>query len=126
MLKQERQYRHKVTLKCIRVTTTAVKKQIFITYSQCVAVALVIQHAKRMCRITLSSVTCLAVSLPGLALLSFKQHGYRKKVFDHKMCFFIFSTNSSEPFFILRRIQRNIIIRVNRFSYKVPVIIFRL
>jgi hypothetical protein len=119
MLKQERKYRHKVTLKCIRLTTAAVKKQIIITYIHCVAVASVIQHAKRMFRIILSSVTCLAVSVLGLPLLSFKQHDYRKNIFDHELCFSIFSTKSSAQFFILRRIQRNI-------SYKVPVSIFRL
>jgi hypothetical protein len=32
-----------------------------ITYYECVSVALVIQHAKRMRRIALSSVACLAV-----------------------------------------------------------------
>ena len=36
-------------------------KAISITYCQCVSVALVIQHAKRMRRIILSSVACLAV-----------------------------------------------------------------
>ena len=34
-----------------------------ITYSQCVFVALVIQHAKRMRHITLSSLSCLAVQI---------------------------------------------------------------
>jgi hypothetical protein len=93
MLEQERQYRHKVTLRRIRVTTIAVKKQIIITYSQCVAVASVIQHAKRMCHIIWSSVTCLAVSVPGLSVLPFKQHDCRRNVIDHKMCVSIFSTN---------------------------------
>jgi hypothetical protein len=73
MLEQEGRFRHKVTLRHMRVTTIALKKQIIITYSQCVTVASVIQHAKR---IILSSVTCLAVSIPGLSILSFKQHDY--------------------------------------------------
>jgi len=50
-----------VTLRRIRVTRVAVKK-ISITYSECVSVALVIQHAMHMCRIILSSVACLAPS----------------------------------------------------------------
>jgi hypothetical protein len=45
----------------VRVTIVAVEKAISITYSECVSVALVIQHAKRMRRIILSSVACLAV-----------------------------------------------------------------
>ena len=36
-------------------------KAISITYAECVSVALVIQHAKRICHIILSSVICLAV-----------------------------------------------------------------
>jgi hypothetical protein len=51
----------KVTLKCVRVTIVAVEKAVNITYSECVSVALVIQHAIRMRRIVLSSVSCLAV-----------------------------------------------------------------
>jgi hypothetical protein len=38
-------------------------KAIRITYSECVSVALVTQHAKRMRRIILSSVACLAVTV---------------------------------------------------------------
>jgi hypothetical protein len=37
------------------------RKALSIAYSECVSVALVTQHAKRMSRIILSSVTCLAV-----------------------------------------------------------------
>ena len=60
-----------------------------ITHSECVSVALVIQHAKRMRRIILSSVACL-------------------------MCVLIFCTNLSETFLTLGRIQRTIIINVHR------------
>jgi len=40
----------------IRVRLTIVGKGTNITYSECVSIGLVIQHAKRMRRITLSSV----------------------------------------------------------------------
>jgi hypothetical protein len=51
---------NEATLRRVRVTTVTVQKQC-VTYSECVSVAVGIQHAKRMRRIILSSVACLAV-----------------------------------------------------------------
>jgi hypothetical protein len=45
-----------------------------ITYSDCVSVALVTQHAKRMRRIILPSVACLTV--PHFPKLSHKRHDF--------------------------------------------------
>ena len=47
--------------RCVRVTIVAVEKAISIIYSECVSVALVIRHAKRMRRIILSSAACLTL-----------------------------------------------------------------
>jgi len=54
-------------------------KAIIIAYSECVSVALVIQHARHMCRITsmLSSVTSLA--LKHFSTLSHKRYDFGKK-----------------------------------------------
>ena len=54
--------------------------------------ALIIQHAKRMSRVTLPSVVCMA--LPYLSTLSHKRHDFREKikVTEHKICFdFLYS-----------------------------------
>ena len=44
-----------VTLSVVRVTSVAVEKAINITYSECVSIALVIQHAMRLGRIVICS-----------------------------------------------------------------------
>jgi predicted CDP-diglyceride synthetase/phosphatidate cytidylyltransferase len=66
-------------------------KAISITYSECVSVALVIQHAKRMRLVILSFVACLA--LQNFSTLSHKRHDFRKNVIENKMCVLIFSTS---------------------------------
>ena len=49
-----------------------------------------IQHAMRMCRITLSTVTSLP--LPHFSTLFHKPKGLRERVAEHKMCVVMFST----------------------------------
>ena len=52
-------------------------KAVSTTYSECVSVALVNQHAKRMSRIILSSAACL--SLLYFSILSHKRYDFQKK-----------------------------------------------
>jgi hypothetical protein len=81
---------YNVTLRRVRVNYFYRGKVISITYSECVSVALVIRHAKRMRRIILSSVACL--DLPYISTSSHKRHDLREKVIEHKMCVLIFFT----------------------------------
>jgi hypothetical protein len=60
-LKQDRQCTHNVTQWRVRVTHCCWKHALFITYSECVSVDSVIQHAMRMRRIISSYVACPAV-----------------------------------------------------------------
>jgi hypothetical protein len=85
------------------------------------SVALVIQHVKRMRRIILWSVACLAV--PYFSTLSHKRHDFRGKVIEHKMCVLIFCTTLVWRIFILGRIQRDIVINVHRSACKVPLLL---
>jgi hypothetical protein len=77
-----------VTSRRVRVTIVAVGKTVVMTYSECMSVALVIQHAKHMRNIILPYVACTA--LPGFATFSFKRHDCRKKVIEQKYVY-IFS-----------------------------------
>jgi predicted transcriptional regulator len=86
-------------------------KVISIIYSESVSVALVIQHAKRMRHIILSSV-------PYFSTLSHKRRDFRDKVMEHKMCVLTFKQPLSETLLILRRIKRYIIINLLRSSCK--------
>jgi hypothetical protein len=77
--------RTNVTVWVVRVTIIAAKKTVGITYSESMSVGLVIQYAKRMRRIILSSVACLV--LPYFSTLSSKRHDLRIKFIGLKVLF---------------------------------------
>jgi hypothetical protein len=81
-----------VTLRRVRVTTVAVEKinKYYIFCARGSNLALVIQHAKRMRRIILSSVVCLA--LPYFSTLSHRRHDFWNIVIGNKMRVLVFST----------------------------------
>ena len=78
----------------------------------CVCVALVVQHARRMRRIILTSIACLAV--PCFLTLSHKRHDFRKKVTEYKMCVLIFYTTTLRN---LSRFKKNSAGYYNKCTY---------
>jgi hypothetical protein len=65
------------------------QKAVSITYSECVFVILVTQHAKHMHHIILSSVACPAV--PYFSALLHKWRDFWKNVIEPEVCVLIFS-----------------------------------
>jgi hypothetical protein len=72
-----------------------------ITYSECVSVALVISHGKRIPLFIFSSEACLAI--PYILTSSHKRRDFRKKIVLNTIFFFKFSLQFlSEAFLILK------------------------
>ena len=84
-------------------------KAMSITYSECVFVALRIQHAKRMRRIVSWSAACLAVSY--FSILSHKRHDFRKKnkLLDIKCMFWFSAQRLAQNYVILWSSERGMI-----------------
>jgi len=100
------------------------RKNASITYSECVSVALVIKHAKRVRRIILSPVVCLALSY--FSTLSHKRYDFRGKMLLNIKRVFVFSLQLFlEIFPILRRTDGNMAKNVYLSSFKVLVIFVR-
>ena len=91
-------------------------KEISITYSECAYVALAIQHAKIMRRITLLSVACSALQY--FSTLRHNRHHSRKTLSNIKRVFLFSLRLLPETFLIPSRIYRDII-NVHRSSCKV-------
>ena len=99
-------------------------KTISITYSECVSVAVFIQHARRMCRIILPSVAGLVLRY-FFFRISQKRHDFREKLWNIKRVFWFSLQLLSEMFLTLRRTGRYIARKVHMSSYKASVIFVR-
>jgi hypothetical protein len=111
---------HKRNIEVNSLNHFCCRKSLSITYAECVYVTLVIQHAKRVHTITLSSLACLAI--PYFSTLSHKRHNFRVKKLLNIKRVLIFCTNLSETFLILRRTEWDII-NVRRSSCKLSFIL---
>ena len=96
MKKQDRQFTYKRNNEARSRNCCCSEKAMSITYYGCVCAVLVIQHAKRMRRIILSSVPCLALTC--FSILSNKRHDFRKNVIGMKYVFWFSLQFLSEKF----------------------------
>jgi hypothetical protein len=104
--KRDRQYTYDVILRRICATIVAVGKGISITHTECMSVALGIQHAMRVRHIV---TCCLSNPTIFFDVTSQTTQFSKNKLFKYNE--FLLSLQSlSETFFILRRTERNMII----------------
>jgi hypothetical protein len=96
-------------------------KAISITYSECVSVALVIQHAKRIRRIVLSVVCVLSGCTLFFHIIINGTIFGEKKSLNINMCVLIFSATFVRNISHLRKIQRDISINVHKSPFKYPL-----
>jgi hypothetical protein len=87
-------------------------------------VALLIQHATPMRRISLSFVASLSLSITFFDIILKMERFFGKKIYlTQNVCFDFLYNFCSKTFPILRRIQRDIVKNVKTLSYTVPVLV---
>jgi hypothetical protein len=94
-----------------------------ITYSECVLVALVTQHATLMRHVVICGLSAIFF----FPTLSHKRHDFRKKSYwTQKRVFWNYLQLLFETFLILRWNERDVVKNVHWFSCKVPFILVQL
>jgi len=99
------------------------RKATNITYSECVSVVSVVQHAKRMHRIVICDLSGCTVFF---LIISKTARFAEKRLLNMKYVFWFSVQISSEKFLILRTRTDIMIIKLDSSSCKVPVILVRL
>ena len=99
-------------------------KAISIIYSECVSVAL-LTKARKMHVLYCIVICGLHGSIIFFHIISCKERFSEKKFIAGKMRVFIFSTTLPEKFLIVRRVQRDIIIKLHASSRKLCLIVVR-
>jgi hypothetical protein len=105
--------------------TFCVKKQLRITYFECVSIALVIPSSTKSTGAMLYWSPAIYPALPYFSMLPHKRHDFRKNDIEQKLYVQIFSTTLSETFLILRRIRGDSIVNVYPSLCKALIILFR-
>jgi hypothetical protein len=96
-------------------------RAISISYSGCVFVALVMQYAKRVSRISICGLSDCTIFF----IYNIRQD-FSGRVVEHKKVFyFLYVQNLSEILLFQKRIARDAITNIYRYSYKAPVILVR-
>jgi len=119
MILQERRCRYEVTLRRRSYNHCLGGKAISVTYSECVFVALGIQHVIPMRHIFVCALPLSTVFFH----ISHKRKNFSEYVIEHKKCFDFLYEICLENFLILRRNERDMIKNVCRSSGKVAVIL---